>query len=356
MGNDLESVRRRPAASGRVSFGDPVILYETTKRRIVFIPFFVPRTEHTELAGKIVTYIKQPPPLDWSILEEKSVSLTGEATRKLLAALRGHLAVAQEREDGNFLLIRVSEGTAVLGEHDPAQVASALTKVLSQPDVVDHLKDTELSSELVNALRGAIKLNEMRGAVVQLRTLLEAGETKEEIYQQWCETHSWAFGNAYVLHDEVRDISTGDRLDLLLPSVIAGYRDVVELKRPDMAVINYDEAHRNYYFAADVSKAIGQCHRYLDVLHDVAAKGLLDHPEIVAYHPRAIIVIGRSQGWEEQKLRGLHGLNRRLAGITVMTYDHLLAQGERLVEMLQPQEEEYEYEEPFWDDDDNIPF
>lgn len=77
-------------------------------------------------------------------------------------------------------------------------------------------------------------------------------------------------------------------------------------------------------------------HRYLDRLQDVAANGLLDHPEIVAYHPRAIIVIGRSQGWDKDKLKALHGLNSRLSGVTVMTYDQLLAQGERLVEVLCP--------------------
>ncbi len=122
----------------------------------------------------------------------------------------------------------------------------------------------------------------------------------------------------------------------MLPGVIAGYRDIVELKRPDMSVLFNDEAHKNFYFSADVSKAIGQCHRYLDVLHEAAAKGLRDHPEIVAYHPRAIVVIGRSRDWKEDRLRALHGLNRRLSGITVMTYDHLLAQGERLLEILGP--------------------
>ncbi len=113
------------------------------------------------------------------------------------------------------------------------------------------------------------------------------------------------------MRDEVREISPGDHLDVLLPTVISGYRDIVELKRPDMEVLHYDSRHRNFYFSAEVSKAIGQCHRYLDVLHEVAATGLRDHPEIVAYHPRGIIVIGRS-----------------------MTYDQLLAQGERLLEML----------------------
>jgi len=103
-----------------------------------------------------------------------------------------------------------------------------------------------------------------------------------------------------------------------------------------MPVLLFDEAHRNYYFASEVSKAIGQCHRYLDILHEEAANGLRDHPEIVAYHPRAIIVIGRSSDWDEVKLKALHGLNRRLSGIMVMTYDQLLSQGERLVEMLGP--------------------
>jgi len=47
-------------------------------------------------------------------------------------------------------------------------------------------------------------------------------------------------------------------------------------------------------------------------------------------------VIGRSTGWEELRLKALHGLNRRLSGIMVMTYDQLLSQGERLVELLGP--------------------
>ena len=141
-----------------------------------------------------------------------------------------------------------------------------------------------------------------------------------------------------MVRDEVRAISTGDNLDLLLPNVIAGYRDIVELKRPDKEVLLYDAAHKNYYFSADVSRAIGQCHRYLDILHQAAKDGLLDHKEVVAYHPRATIVIGRSHGWTDEQQRALHGLNRRLHGISVMTYDHLLAQGERLIEMMSPAE------------------
>lgn len=59
-----------------------------------------------------------------------------------------------------------------------------------------------------------------------------------------------------------------------------------------------------------------------------------DYPEIVAYHPRAAVVIGHSHGWKPARERALHGLNSRMVGISVMTYDHVLAQGERLLTML----------------------
>jgi hypothetical protein len=86
-----------------------------------------------------------------------------------------------------------------------------------------------------------------------------------------------------------------------------------------------------------------------------AGKGLRDHPEIVAYHPRAVVVIGRSNEWDQDVHRALHGLNRRLSGIKIMTYDHLLAQGERLLDTLQsgsnetklPTESDFEDDIPF---------
>ena len=335
--DDLQTIRRRQAQSRRVSYSDPIPIHESSMKRVVLIPFFIHRSDGTDLAIKILTYTKARASLGWTYSEGKSVSLNETAARRLLSGLRSHLRIAEEDADGSYILIRVSEGTAQLGEHDPATVASALARVLSSDEIVEHLSETELSDELIRAFRGAIRLREMREAVSQLRIHLDSGETSEQIYQQWCERHTWAFGNAYVMRDEVRNISISDRIDVLLPTVISGYRDIIELKRPNMAILNYDEPHRNYFFSADVSQTIGQSHRYLDVLHEVAAEGLRDHPEIVAYHPRAIVVIGRSDDWGQDKLRALHGLNRRLSGITIMTYDQLLAQGERLTEMLSAQ-------------------
>lgn len=132
---------------------------------------------------------------------------------------------------------------------------------------------------------------------MKLRELLDSGEDDEATYQSWCKEHSWAFGNAYVMSDGVREISPGDSIDLLLPSVISGTRDIVELKRPSENVLLYDEGHRNFYFAAPVSRAIGQVHRYLDVLQEVAVHGrymveyadsALRHYELLGTHLKSI--------------------------------------------------------------------
>ena len=352
--NDITRIDRKEAASGRVGYGNAVILHETSKSRVSMVPWFIQHSDYTELALKLQTFKKAPPPHEWVFVDEKSISLNGAAAQRLLHALRDHLAVAEDGTDGSFLLLKVSEGTADIGDHDPQLVASALAKVLSQEEIVKHLSGADLSDGLVQSLRSAIRLREMQAAVADLRDMLNRGENDEHAYQAWCQLHSWAFGSAYVVNDEVRNISASDNLDLLLPTVIAGYRDLVELKRPDMMVLRYDSAHRNHYWSADVSRAIGQCHRYLDILHEVAANGLRDHPEIVAYHPRAIIVIGRSNDWDAPELRALHGLNHRLSSVTVMTYDQLLAQGERLLSIVSPHDGELELAPPEFDED--LPF
>jgi hypothetical protein len=349
----VQKVVRKTASSGKVDYAPPVVLNETSKSKLHALAWFIPHSDgRTTFSLKLEGFVKakdQP----WIEDKAKTLTLSETSSLQLLKYLQTHLPLAAQSETGEFILIRVANGEANLTGHDPQELVGALTKVLSQSELLGHLSSTELSHELSTALRGSIRLSEMRSAVAELRSNLGSGEAGEQTYQAWCEKHCWAFGNAYVVRDEVRAISTGDNLDLLLPTVIAGYRDIVELKRPDKEVLLYDATHKNFYFSADVSKAIGQCHRYLDILHQAAKDGLLDHKEVVAYHPRATIVIGRSHDWTDERQRALHGLNRRLHGISVMTYDHLLAQGERLIEMMSPAEDESSSEAS---DDDEIPW
>jgi hypothetical protein len=266
--------------------------------------------------------------------KHKNTSAAAKAahmTVEMFKDLRALMARMPEPAESSLVEALIGGEFSVLQSLD----ASALSKVTTS--VLSILSDSQMAAKIVegeeplsNLFRSAFRVAELKRAVDQLERYLAEGVSDENTYQSWCDRHSWAFGNSYVIRDEVRRISAGDQLDLLLPTLI-GYRDIIELKRPDMEVIGHDKSHDSYYFSAKTSGAIGQCHRYLDVLQDEAAKGLRDYPHVVAYHPHATIVIGRSSDWSREKLKALHGLNRRMHGISVMTYDHLLSQSRQML-------------------------
>jgi hypothetical protein len=338
------ALRRVVASSGQVHYGDPVIIHDTPAKHIRIVPFYVPRSRATELHAKIEYWKKR---LGFTVWPTHELSLNAADCLALYRMLGNHLEICKQDGEGNYIVLRLDDGAVDLTSADPSQIASSLVGVLSKPDIAKHLTTRELGSELLLGLRSIIRYQELRAAVDELRMNLDSGVTDERTYQAWCDQHSWAFGNAYVASDAIRSIAVGDQVDALLPSVRSGLRDIIELKRPDMPVLMWDNTHRNYYFSQDVTKAIGQCHRYLDVLHYEAARGLRDHPEVVAYHPRATIVIGRSGDWEQDKQKALHGLNACLNAISVMTYDHLLAQCENALQLLSPSSDEDTGEEGF---------
>lgn len=344
-------INKRAAGSGRVDYGDPVEIHDTPATRIEMVPFFIPRSHGTDFAIKVIHTDKRH---GWST---KEISISPAGSRRLLEALGTHLAVA-EAEQGEYLVLR-SDGVSGIEGFDVEELAAAVEQLLSADDrVAEHLVHNDLGAELLHALRTDLRLRELRNAVAELTNHLREGESSESTYQAWCDEHSWAFGNAYVVNDELRAISASDQVDLLLPRHLGGFRDLIELKRPDMTVLRWDDSHKNWYWSADASKAIGQCHRYLDVLHDEVADGQLrDSPEVVAYHPRATIVIGRSSSWEHSQHKALHGLNRRLADISVITYDHLLEQARSTLQLVEapdhepqiivPPAPDWDLEEPF---------
>jgi hypothetical protein len=221
---------------------------------------------------------------------------------------------------------------SVLPASSQVQVSEVFVELLREPGLLKQISSS--SKGTTKLLETALRANELERAIEGLRELLKSGVTDEKSYQDWCDEHSWVFGGAHQVRDMVRRIDQDSVVDLLHPDIV-GYRDVVELKRPDADVLKYDRSHGTYYFGNAVSRAIGQVHKYMDRLHDLARKGLANHVEIVAYHPRATIVVGRSEAWPAPMIDTLRGLNQRLHGIEVMTYDHLLLRAEAILQSFQ---------------------
>jgi Shedu protein SduA, C-terminal len=336
------ALRRIEAKSGQLDYGNAVVIHDSRAKHIRIVPFYVSRSNGSQLHVRIEYWRKKFGLPLWPL---QALSLNAADCRELHRVLGDFLQIAKQDDEGDYIVLRLDGGAVDLTSADPATIAGSLVSILSKPDIAKYLTTRELSFELLQGLRTVMRYQELRTAVDELRLNLETGVTDEQTYQRWCNRHSWAFGNAYLVNDTVRSIGIGDQVDALLPSVRSGLRDIIELKRPNMPVLHWDTTHRDYFFSQDVSRAIGQCHRYLDVLQEEAVRGLRDHPEVVAYHPRAMIVIGRSHDWDDNQQKALHGLNARLNSISVMTYDHLLAQGENALQLLAPSPPEDDNEE-----------
>lgn len=265
-------------------------------------------------------------PADFTLTEAEAV--------KLRDVINDALAVAKQDDDGQYILMKLGDQSFVANNSEAITLSRSLASALADPMIMQSLADDLEGRVALGAIQASARIIELHRAVEDLESAMEGGVFEEQFYQEWCENHSWAFGNAYTVRDEVRTIGIGDQVDLLLKNTSHGLRDIFELKRPDMLAIRFDKDHKSYYWSREVSMVIGQCHRYLDVLHDDARRGLRDSPQVVAYHPRAFIVIGRSVDWTEDEHRALHGLNSRLHGVQIMTYDHLLMQAQQVLQLL----------------------
>lgn len=349
--------KKQAKSNDNVEYGEVAVLHRSRQNEITVLPFFIKHSDPTKERDLRIKIAKNKITSGISV-QEAEINLNENAILALRDKLNELLALKKIPENGNFLLVKIGDGQQVdLSGLDTSDVAKALISVLENDEIIEHIDAIDFSDNLAFAFRNSIKIKSLIKAMDELEFALTTQDS-EQYYQEWCEQNGWVFGNQYVMRDSERRISRNDNVDLLASSVISGYRDIIELKKPTFSVLNYDSSHDSYYFSAEVSKAIGQCHRYLDVFSEEAVAGLRDNREIVAYHPRATIVVGRSNDWTEEQHKALHGLNRRMNSISILTYDHLLLQGRRLIDILRSTQQSQNDRSAFEFDvcDDSLPF
>lgn len=313
-------------------------IYKSKNREVTVVVNLIPH--NSGRTGVVIKILRGM----WSAAEDGSkkwvedeLSLDEASTENLLEAMQSAFEVGGRQ--GRFLVVPVDGSSPDIATLEKDEVAKAIQSLLASPGAIDFFAEGAVDVELTKALQATFRLKDIRRAVQELEELLKDRSRPEQDFQNWCNRHPWAFGNGYVGADAVRRISNIQNVDILLPTVLSGFRDVVELKKADAPVVLQDPSRKHYHFGPEVNKAIGQITYYLEALHDNAKNGLLGNEQVVAYYPSGIIVIGSSQAWSTAEHKALARLNGRLSGIVVMTYDHLLERARRVVRLLDSPEE-----------------
>jgi hypothetical protein len=170
--------------------------------------------------------------------------------------------------------------------------------------------------------------------VTQFEAML-ADDRLEQDWQKWFKANDWVLGTDFVRVLDERDIDTDHIADYLVEAY-DGFLDVVELKRPEGGLRFWaDQRDRgNHIPSSDLVKAVTQATNYLyQVELEANSQKFLDRVGVRAIKPRATLIYGRSQGWDNDKRAAYRLLNRSYHDLTILTYDHVLARAKRILAM-----------------------
>jgi len=169
---------------------------------------------------------------------------------------------------------------------------------------------------------------------------LKVTTQSEQSWQEFFRDYILLFNTNYSGIIEKKNISlSGDYPDFMLVNVYE-YLDIYEIKKPSTPLLSKDSSRSNYYWHAEIGKAISQVENYIYELQrheDAFINDVLKSigTEIRVVKPRAYIIAGtRSQLSDRCKQDDFRLLNNSLKNVEVILYDDFLKNLKNLLSRL----------------------
>lgn len=195
-----------------------------------------------------------------------------------------------------------------------------------------------------------IKLEQFKIALGELRELLNEDEVfVESTWQQRVHNILQLLYPQYILCDREISFSGVDgnnkRPDFIMVDA-NGFIDVMEIKKPTVEILSRQPSYRNNYVPSrEFSGTVQQIEKYIFCLtalnreKDVFFRKLQERlpdgilPQVV--NPKGILLLGRSENFNEQQTRDFELIRRQYKNIAdIMTYDDLVQRFERIIQAL----------------------
>lgn len=304
------------------------ILHETSYQRITVQVVHVPnkQTGKTHHIALVIKKLTKKPSQDWSEALEEKINLTSdkpESLQKFLNFIRAQADLARFR---NAKVEITTSRLNDLTDDEVVFVQRVLTS-FNSPEKRDLL--VAAKQEDVNNLYAAVKHAKNKKATLELHGLIDGNVLESELHS-WIRSNTWVFGVEYLKFLDARTIGIHSDSDFIVES-LDNYADLIELKKADVRLFNYDNSHGSYYPSSELSKVIGQSIKYLKVMED--SRLLLQEEDgLDVLKPRIKIVIGRSSQFNTEERKALRLLNDSLHNIEIITYDEIRKRADRFIE------------------------
>lgn len=304
----------------------------TNKPRVVTRAVFwkIPhKTRESEVNLKIGRYDRSP---DFTADDEpetlkprSELTLTGEEFEALITFLQESYEPFRQGVKAFIPLDKPFEAAN-------AKQVKALFSVPQKAGLVRFILENDIiPEELADGLRQAKRAKAVREFEAMLRE-----DLVEQRWQRWFQANSWVLGSEFVRILDERTIDTENISDFLMEAY-DGFLDVVEIKRPGGGLRFWASStdHGNPVPSQDLVKAITQASRYIfEVEREANSVKFLNKVDGVrTVKPRCILIFGRSHDWNADQAEAYRILNAGFHNLTIMTYDHVLARAQRILDL-----------------------
>lgn len=185
------------------------------------------------------------------------------------------------------------------------------------------------SVAVVKSLQATAQIQTLRGLSQTLQTEMTRAHA-ESWWQTFVRSNILLMQQGYIKALDKLNVSIGETKfpDFCLVTH-DNYLDILEIKKPDTNLLKLDPSRGNYYWDAEMSKAISQTENYIEQVANNADRlrsYLRDkyQLEIKAVRPRGIILAGNAQQFSDPKQRDdFRLLSQGIKAIAVLTYDEL---------------------------------
>lgn len=225
-----------------------------------------------------------------------------------------------------------------------------IAELLEDQEVIDNLSANDkvaiqgiypqLLDDMVFTLKAPTKVKIVADGIkkskkVYLQKIITEFETKlaangsEATWQKFLNDHILMLLNSYAHVIEHQSVElTGKFPDFMLIDAY-GYLDVYEIKKPSTKLFGYDSGRKNYYWSAELARAITQTEKYMSSVqrHRFELESKFGKNQVKAHivRPRGFIIAGkRSDLKNEDTHLDFRVLNDSLKNIDVICFDDLL--------------------------------
>ncbi len=268
-------------------------------------------------------------------------------------------------------LLRSNPSAAhMIADQDTFALVQELLKLLSSGMERDELHKVLEELEDVNLQSLSASMNAERLRRVRDEFATNLPNNSEGYWQKFFEANAWIISQAFSLPCTLYDSQAyvggkslgnkgGNLPDFLYQNKLTKNLAIVEIKKPDTALLGKPYRAGSYSVSEELSGAVNQVLSYRQsLLNEFNALYFNSGAGIEAFSPRCVVVIGNTNQLNDRtKTSSFENFRGSLNGITILTYDELLAKLDDIIAILTLEEDDSDQGgEPTPTPFDDIPF